>query len=126
MQTSHILSRLAQAEWREVNPHFRDDYRIAWITILNAACGIPEPEVGATYAVLGLHPLKVWPAIVARRKALLGPLYEDFYPTLDARPVPAASHGRVVAPAGELAIAPALPFQKKPVQSVRIAARRAA
>jgi hypothetical protein len=67
-----ILSRLARAEWREVNPHFQADYRIAWITVLRAARGELWPHVTATYAVLGLHPEKVWPAILARRRALLG------------------------------------------------------
>lgn len=74
-----VLARLERAEAYEVNPHLRDDYRISWITVLNAARGAAEPHVAATYAVLGLHPQKVWPAIVARRKAQLGPLYENFY-----------------------------------------------
>jgi hypothetical protein len=54
----------------------QSDLRIAWITVLNAARGDPQPHVAATYAVLGLHPDKVWPAIVERRKRLLGSLYE--------------------------------------------------
>lgn len=78
--SERILARLWQAEIREINPHFRDDYRIAWITVLNAARGLRDPHLLATYAVLGLHPDKVWPAIVARRKAQLGPLYEEFFP----------------------------------------------
>jgi hypothetical protein len=99
-RTLRILSRLEIAEAREPNPHLQCDYRIAWITVLNAACGNPQPDVAATYAVLGLHPKLVWSAIVARRKALLGPFYEDFF--------------------GE-----ALP-PKKPAQSVKVAAKRAA
>ena len=77
--SGRVLSRLEDAEAHELNPHFRDDYRIAWITVLNAARGVAEPHVAATYAVLGLHPSKVWPAIIARRKAQLGALYEGFY-----------------------------------------------
>jgi hypothetical protein len=73
-----ILSRLELAERREPNPHFRDDYRIAWITVLRIARGDPFPHVVATYTVIGLHPEKVWPAILARRKALLGPLLQEF------------------------------------------------
>jgi hypothetical protein len=68
---------LVAAEAAEVNPHLQDDYRIARITVANAAQCVPEPHVVATYAVLGLHPLKVWPAIIERRKALLGPFYVD-------------------------------------------------
>jgi hypothetical protein len=67
-----ILCRLEQAETREPNPHLQDDYRIAWITVLRAARGESIPHVSATYAVLGLHPDKVGPAIEARRRALLG------------------------------------------------------
>jgi len=100
MTTSRILSRLVQAELREMNPHLRDDYRIAWITVCLAAHGDPEPLVAASYAVLGLHPNKVWPAIVARRKALLGTHYADFW-------------GQPLVP-------------KKPAQSVKSAAKIAA
>jgi hypothetical protein len=67
-----ILFRLEQVEWREPDPHFRDDLRIAWITVLRADRGESLPHVSATYSVLGLHPDKVWPAIEARRRALLG------------------------------------------------------
>ena len=83
-----------------MNPHLRDDYRIAWITVRIAARGEPAPFVTATYAVLGLHPDKVWPAVVARRRALLGARYAEWW--------------------GE-----ALP-PKKPAQSVKSAARIAA
>ncbi|HUD64676.1 MAG TPA: hypothetical protein VMQ17_08865 [Candidatus Sulfotelmatobacter sp.] len=75
--SSRVLVRLAAAELRELNPHWQDDYRISWITVRNAAQCVPEPHVVASYAVLGLHPSKVWPAIVERRKALLGPFYVD-------------------------------------------------
>jgi hypothetical protein len=64
-----ILFRLEQAEWRESDPHFRDDLRIA---VLRSDRGERLPHVSASYAVLGLHPDKVWPAILARRRALLG------------------------------------------------------
>lgn len=74
-----ILFRLERAEVGEPNPHLRDDYRIAWITVLLAAYGRAEPHITASYRVLGLHPEKVWPAIVARRKAALGSLYEEFF-----------------------------------------------
>lgn len=77
--SDRVLAHLEDAEAHEPNPHFRDDLRISWITVLNAARGAAEPHVAATYAVLGLHPSKVWPAIVARRKAQLGTLYEDFF-----------------------------------------------
>jgi hypothetical protein len=72
-----ILSRLEAAESREPNPHLQDDYRIAWITVLRASRGEQIPHVSASYAVLGLHPEKVWPAIVERRKALLAAAYES-------------------------------------------------
>ena len=101
-----ILLRLETAEAREVNPHFQDDYRIAWITVLRASRGALHPHVTATYAVLGLHPDKVWPAILERRKALLGVFYHkgDLRGTAEPRTHTGPSHN--------------LP-PKKPVQSVR-------
>jgi hypothetical protein len=77
-----VLSRLEQAEASVLNPHLRDDYRIAWITVLWAAreewnqC---SPHVAATYHVLRMHPDKVWPWIVAWRKAKFGSEYTAFY-----------------------------------------------
>ena len=76
---ARILARLEHAELHEPDPHFQTDYRIAWITVLYAARGELEPHVQATYAVLGLHPDKVWPAIEARRKAMLGADYDKFF-----------------------------------------------
>ncbi len=95
-----VLSQLEDAERREINPHFQADIRIAWITVLGAARGELGAHRSATYAVLGLHPEKVWPAIVARRKSQLGSLYESF-------------HGVQLPP-------------KKPAQSVRVRAARVA
>lgn len=76
--TRRVLTRLEDAEVRESNPHFQDDYRIAWITVMRASRGEVRPHLSATYAVLGLHPDRVWPAIVARRKAILGSGFEKF------------------------------------------------
>lgn len=68
-----ILSRLAEAEAQESDAWLRDDLRIARLTVFHAARGdavLCSPQVLASYEVLGLHPDKVWPAIVARRHAL--------------------------------------------------------
>jgi hypothetical protein len=73
------LSRLEAAEASEDNPHLACDRRISWITVLYAARGWPSPHVLATYQVLGLHPERVWPAMVERRKSQLGPYYEQFF-----------------------------------------------
>lgn len=81
-----ILRRIWQAELAETNPHRRDDLRIAWITVRYAAQEYAQPHVAASYAVLGLHPNKVWPAIVARRTKLLGSYYALFYPDLSLPP----------------------------------------
>jgi hypothetical protein len=73
--SSRVLARLAQAEVSESNPHYRDDLTIAKLTVLYAwrgAAVLCSPHVLASYAVLGLHPDKVWPAIEARRIALIG------------------------------------------------------
>ena len=71
--SARIIARLVQAEACELNPHLRDDLRIAKLTVLYAARGeavLCSPHVLASYAVLGLHPDKVWPAIEERREAL--------------------------------------------------------
>jgi hypothetical protein len=106
-----VLSRLEDAEAGEVNPHFQDDYRIAWITVLRASRGERIAHVSASYAVLGLHPEKVWPAILERRKALLGPVR-----IADAIPIEmVSSRAPVLAGVTGVAAPP-----KKPAQSVRI------
>lgn len=74
-----IATRLLQAESREPDAHYRSDYRIARVTLGCIARGWRQPHVAATYKVIGLHPAKVWPAIVARRKAQLGCWYETFF-----------------------------------------------
>lgn len=71
--SERVLTRLAQAEVCEPNPHYRDDIQIAKLTVLYAANGEAvrcSPLVLASYQVLGLHPDKVWPAIEQRRLAL--------------------------------------------------------
>jgi hypothetical protein len=75
--SGRILCRLAEAIADEPDPWVRDDLKIARLTVLHAARGDAvscAPHVLAAYEVLGLHPEKVWPAIQARRLALLGPL----------------------------------------------------
>jgi hypothetical protein len=82
--SARVMLRLEQAEKSEENPHLRDDVRIAWIAVLKAFRGEPEPHVLATYIVLGLHPSEVWGAIEARRHAQLGADYNKVY-TADGR-----------------------------------------
>jgi len=68
-----IATRLEKAEACESNPHYRDDLRIARLTVVHAARGDAvycSPHVLASYEVLGLHPDRVWPAIQARQQAL--------------------------------------------------------
>jgi hypothetical protein len=69
--SERVLVYLEKCERKESDPWLRDDIRIAWITVLYASRGNPQPHIDATYKVLGLHPDKVWPAICARRAALL-------------------------------------------------------
>lgn len=83
--------RLAEAEVCEPNPHYRDDLQIARLTVAYAASGeavLCSPHVLASYMVLGLHPNRVWPAILARRKAL-GPLEVAGAPPVPKKPAQA-------------------------------------
>jgi hypothetical protein len=77
--SDRCLARLVEAELREPDVWFRDDYRIARVTVGLARKGSPIPHVAAAYAVLGVHPDQVWPRIVARRHAMLGAEYETFF-----------------------------------------------
>lgn len=77
--TGRVLLRLEQAEARELNPHLRDDLRIAWVTTLLAAREHADPHVNASYKILGLHPDQVAAAHEARRRAKLGNHYSSFY-----------------------------------------------
>jgi hypothetical protein len=99
--SARILHRLEEAERRELNPHFRDDIRIAWVTTLFALRSEPQPFVRATYACLGVHPDQVWPRIVAFRKWMLGAEYEAWVPETSSPKKPAQS----VTAAGEEKIA---------------------
>jgi hypothetical protein len=79
-----VLRRLEAAEKKEPDPWLRDDIRIAWITVLEASRGNRQPHIDATYRVLGLHPDKVWPAIIERHLAILG----EKFALLDPSPLP--------------------------------------
>lgn len=103
-----VLVCLEAAERKEFDPWLRDDIRIAWITTLYASRGNPQPHVDATYRVLGLRPDKVWPAICARRAALLGRLEEACAMPADSTAVPmtdsqgVAATGAPIPPAGTM------------------------
>ena len=85
--TERVLLRLEKAEKKEIDPWYRDDIRIAWITTRWAQSGVPEwswhrsssPFIAATYQVLRCHPDEVWPRIVAARQAKLGVLYPQIW-----------------------------------------------
>ncbi|HZW05351.1 MAG TPA: hypothetical protein VFF58_00455 [Candidatus Nitrosotalea sp.] len=88
--SGRVVTRLAQAEACELNPHYCDDLRIARLTVHYAASGeavLCAPHVLASYIVLGLHPEKVWPAVLARRTALGSPV-EEKAPKKPAQSVP--------------------------------------
>lgn len=77
--SDRVAVRLVEAESKESDAWYRDDYRIARVTVGLARHGSPIPHVEATYRVLGIHPDQVWPRIVARRHAVLGADYEKFF-----------------------------------------------
>lgn len=88
--STRIVVRLAQAEACEPDPHYRDDLKIARLTVAYAANGeavLCSAFELATYMVLGLHPSKVWSAIQARRDAL-GSFCGPFCPEVSAPSVP--------------------------------------
>jgi hypothetical protein len=74
-----ILDRLEEAERSEPDIHLRSDYRQAFICVSLASRGEREPFVTSSYRIFGIHPDKVWPNILATRKAKLGDEFRDWY-----------------------------------------------
>jgi hypothetical protein len=120
---ARILSRIVQIQAHEENPHLRDDYQIAWLTVRYCETGeavLCTPDVLATYRILGVHPAKVWRKIVERRNALLGPpIGVRQHATSKAR------REAPVEPAGAVAAASPIPkpapvtVPRKPAHSVK-------
>ena len=79
--SGRVLRYLERAEAQEPNRSLQTDYRIAWITVSFASQDRPQPALWASLRVLGSRPEEVWPAIVVRRRAKLGALYEAFFPS---------------------------------------------
>lgn len=83
-----ILAYLERAESKEIDPWYRDDYRISWLTVLWSAQGVPDwtlranspAYVAATWQVLHCHPEKVWENLEAQRRAKLGAEYALIFP----------------------------------------------
>jgi hypothetical protein len=89
--SARVMARLVQAEACELDPHYRDDLRIARLIVRYAETGeavLCSPHELASYMVLGLHPEKVWPAIQARRNAL-GPMDVWAAPPVPKKPAQA-------------------------------------
>lgn len=74
-----ITRYLLLAEDEDLDLHRRTDYREARIVVALAAANDPQPLVTASYRIFGVHPDKVWPHIVADRKAKLGREYSQWY-----------------------------------------------
>jgi hypothetical protein len=74
-----LLARLVQAEAHEDNLFYKQDYRQAAIVVSLADRGNPEPFVASSYACYGIHPDKLWPKLLAKRRAALGPEYSRWY-----------------------------------------------
>jgi hypothetical protein len=79
MNVCRILNRLEEAERSEPDSWLRHDIRQAFITISLAQKGSPMPFIEASYAVFGKHPDRVWPHIMANRKAKLGKEFGDWF-----------------------------------------------
>jgi hypothetical protein len=79
MNACRILDRLQKAELSEPNIWYRQDYRQAFICVSLARRCEPQPFITSSYRIYGLHPSKVWPMIMAKRKARLGKEFADWY-----------------------------------------------
>jgi hypothetical protein len=74
-----ILDRLEEAESSEPDIHLRSDYRQAFICVSLASRGEAQPFVESSYRIYGIHPDKVWPQIMANRRAKLGKEFADWF-----------------------------------------------
>jgi hypothetical protein len=92
-----VQAYLCLAESREPDVWLAEDYRQAWIAIALAEQGCPDPFVVASYRMYGLHPDRLWPAIIERRKAKLGPLYPQFFPEPRDKKPPQSERSSLVA-----------------------------
>jgi hypothetical protein len=123
--TDRLDRILAELTWKaahEPNAHLADDYRQAMVAIILAAKGKSVPFVESSYICYGLHPDKVYQAIIERRKALLGPLYDEVERSSGSQVgLRAAPTGKPHPPeTGDgLSLPEQFPSPKKPVQSVR-------
>ena len=79
MRLDRILDRLWEAERSEPDIHLRSDYRQAFICVSLASRGEAQPFVTSSYTMYGIHPDKVWPHIIAKRKAKLGEEFADWF-----------------------------------------------
>lgn len=79
MNACRILDRLWEAECSESDIWFRQDYRQAFICVSLASRGEPQSFITSSYRIYGSHPDKVWPKIMANRKARLGKEFLDWY-----------------------------------------------
>jgi hypothetical protein len=73
--SERVLARLQQIEAHEAEASYRDDIRIAWLTVLHCQRGDAvqcTPHVLATYEVLGCHPEQVYAKTILRRVAMFG------------------------------------------------------
>jgi hypothetical protein len=74
-----ILDRLEGAEKSEPDIHLRSDYRQAFICVSLASRGEAQPFIQSSYRIYGIHPDKVWPHIMATRRAKLGEEFSDWF-----------------------------------------------
>ena len=77
--SDRILDRLDEAERAEPDIHLRTDYRQAWVCVRLASRGEAQPFVESSYRIYGMHPDKVWPHILATRKAKLGEEFRNWH-----------------------------------------------
>jgi hypothetical protein len=105
-----VLCRLLETELAESDVWFKTDIRQAYITLAFASRGERNPADLASRITLGLPLTRVWEEIVRRRRAILGPYYEQFY---DA-------NGRYKPDAIDLRANPVSLVPKKPPASVRL------
>jgi hypothetical protein len=121
-----ILEHLQKAELSESDEWFRQDYRQAFICVSLASRGERQPFITSSYRVYGSHPDKVWPKIMADRKARLGKEFAEWYDAAGNRKldIPGKKPSIYIDEQAERAtnkrLAAVLMFPKREVQSANV------
>ena len=81
--SERVLVRLFEAEYKEPDAWLKDDYRIAWLTVLHCSEGIEQPWEYAVWKYLGITYQKFQKVMAERGRYHAALEIPDYDPSLD-------------------------------------------